>query len=227
MKSYGGRVASFGVDIRDPAAVDAMVEEIFRDRPLTGLVNNAAGNFISRTEDLSPRGFDAIANIVMHGTFYVTQSVGKRWIAGKHKGAVISIAVTWVRNGGPFVDALGDEQGGDPGDDHVARAGMGPLRHPPQRDRAGRNPDRGHEQAPHSRGGAWRRCRRPNPMGRVGRIEELQNLAAFLMSDGCDWLTGETIVMDGAQALATGGNFYELRRWGDAEWKAARDLSRR
>ena len=60
-------------------------------------------------------------------------------------------------------------------------------------------------------------------MGRVGRIEELQNLAAFLMSDGCDWLSGETIAMDGAEALATGGNFYELRRWGDGEWKAARD----
>ena len=53
----------------------------FKDGPLTSLVNNAAGNFIARTEDLSPRGFDAIANIVMHGTFYVTQAVGKRWIA--------------------------------------------------------------------------------------------------------------------------------------------------
>ena len=61
-----------------------------------------------------------------------------------------------------------------------------------------------------------------NPFGRVGRIEELQNLAAFLLSDGCEWLTGERIAMDGAQALATGGNFYELRQWGDADWKAAR-----
>ena len=80
-----------------------MVEEIFAAGPLTGLVNNAAGNFISRTEDLSPRGFDAIANIVMHGTFYVTHAVGKRWIAGGHRGAVVSITVTWTRNGGPFV----------------------------------------------------------------------------------------------------------------------------
>ena len=54
----------------------------------------------------------------------------------------------------------------------------------------------------------------------------MQNLAAFLLSDGCDWLTGETIAMDGAQALATGGNFYELRKWGDAEWKAAREGDR-
>ena len=64
-----------------------------------------------------------------------------------------------------------------------------------------------------------------NPMGRCGTLEELQNLATFLLSDGCRWLTGETIAMDGAQALATGGNFYELRQWGDAEWarRARRD----
>ena len=222
MKARGGRVMSYGVDIRDAAAVDAMVEEIFRDGALTGLVNNAAGNFISRTEDLSPRGFDAIANIVMHGTFYVTQAVGKRWIAGKQKGSVISIAVTWVRNGGPFVTpsamskaaiqsltmSLAQEWGRYGIRLNAIAPGEIPTEGMSKRLRPGADPA----------GSAA-----TNPMGRVGRIEELQNLAAFLMSDGCDWLTGETVVMDGAQALATGGNFYELRHWGDAEWKAARE----
>lgn len=102
MRRHGGKVTAFGVDIRDAKAVDAMVEEIFASGPLTGLVNNAAGNFIARTEDLSPRGFDAIANTVMHGTFYVTHAVGRRWIAGGHRGSILSILTTWIWNGGPF-----------------------------------------------------------------------------------------------------------------------------
>jgi NAD(P)-dependent dehydrogenase (short-subunit alcohol dehydrogenase family) len=84
---YGGKVNSYGVDIRDAAAVDAMVEDIFQSGPLTDLVNNAAGNFISRTEDLSTRGFDAVANIVLHGTFYVTHAVGRRYGTHGHQSA--------------------------------------------------------------------------------------------------------------------------------------------
>ena len=80
-----------------------MIDTVWADGgALTGLVNNAAGNFISRTEDLSPRGFDAIANIVFRGSFFVTLDCGKRWLAeGKH-ASVVSILTTWVWNGGPF-----------------------------------------------------------------------------------------------------------------------------
>ena len=223
MKAHGGRVFSYGVDIRDAAAVEAMVEAIFREGPLTGLVNNAAGNFISRTEDLSPRGFDAIANIVMHGTFYVTQAVGKRWIAAKLTGAVVSIAVTWVRNGGPFVTPSAMSKSAIQAMTMSLAQEWGRYRIRLNAIAPGEIPTEGMSKrlSPGMEPGAATAAR--NPMGRVGRIEELQNLAAFLMSDGCDWLTGETIAMDGAEALATGGNFYELRHWGDAEWKAARD----
>src|SRR6266852_5613950 len=100
----GGVVRTHSVDIRDAVAVDAMVQRIWDESgPLTGLVNNAAGNFISPTKDLTPNGFNAIANIVFHGTFYVTHAVGKRWIAGGVPGSVLTIVVTWVHTGSPYV----------------------------------------------------------------------------------------------------------------------------
>ena len=223
MAAHGGKVTAYGVDIRDAAAVDAMVEDIFRTGPLTDLVNNAAGNFISRTQDLSPRGFDAIANIVMHGTFYVTQAVGKRWIAAGAPGNVVSIVVTWVRNGGPFVapsamskaavQAMTMSLAAEWGRYGIRLNAIAPGEIPTEGMSKRLNPG----ETPGARTAA------ANPMGRCGTMEELQNLATFLLSDGCRWLTGETIAMDGAQALATGGNFYELRQWGDAEWSAARD----
>ena len=57
MDLHGGRVMSHGVDIRNPLAVDEMIETIFTEGPLTDLINNAAGNFISRTEELTPARF--------------------------------------------------------------------------------------------------------------------------------------------------------------------------
>jgi NAD(P)-dependent dehydrogenase (short-subunit alcohol dehydrogenase family) len=223
MRAHGGKVHAYGVDIRDAGAVDAMVEDIFKSGPLTDLVNNAAGNFISRTEDLSARGFDAIANIVMHGSFYVTHAVGKRWIAAGVPGSVVSIIVTWVRNGGPFVtpsamskaavQAMTMSLAAEWGRYGIRLNAIAPGEMPTEGMSKRLNPG----ETPGARTAA------ANPMGRCGSLEELQNLAVFLLSDGCRWLTGETLAMDGAQGLATGGNFYELRKWGDAEWASARD----
>ena len=223
MQRHGGKVTAFGVDIRDAKAVDGMVEEIFASGPLTGLVNNAAGNFIARTEDLSPRGFDAIANTVMHGTFYVTHAVGRRWIAGGHRGAILSILTTWIWNGGPFtvpsamskaaVHAMTMSLASEWGRYGIRLNAIAPGEIPTE----GMNKRLTPASAPGDR------TAKINPMGRVGTIEELQNLAVFLMSDGCDWLTGQTISMDGAQALATGGNFFDLRNWNDEDWRRARD----
>lgn len=223
MKKCGGKVDTFGLDIRDAAAVDHMVEDIFATGPLTGLVNNAAGNFISRTEDLSPRGFDAVANIVMHGTFYVTHAVGKRWIEHKIPGSVVSITVTWVRNGSPFVvpsamsksaiNAMTMSLAAEWGRYGIRLNCIAPGEIPTEGMSKRLNP--GEEP------GA--RSKRRNPQGREGTMEELQNLATFLLSDGCRWLSGETIAMDGGQALAMGGNFYELREWSADQWREARE----
>ncbi|MGD0333938.1 MAG: SDR family oxidoreductase [Xanthobacteraceae bacterium] len=222
MGKHGGKVTAYGVDIRDAAAVDAMVGDIFASGPLTDLINNAAGNFISRTEDLSPRGFDAVANIVLHGTFYVTHAVGRRWIAGGHRGNVVSIVVTWVYNGSPYVVPSVMSKSGV----HAMTMSLATeWAHYGIRLNAiapGVIPTEGASKRLSPGAGPTERTERSNPMGRVGRIEELQNLATFLISDGCDWLTGQTITLDGGQSHATGSNFYELRHWTDAQWQAAR-----
>jgi NAD(P)-dependent dehydrogenase (short-subunit alcohol dehydrogenase family) len=227
------RVDTFGVDIRVAQSVDEMVEELFQSGGLTGLINNAAGNFISPTESLSPRGFDAVANIVFHGTFYVTQAVGKRWVAQAKAGewqptqpyrSVMSIIVTWVDNGSPYVVPSAMSKAGievmtkslaiEWAKYGVRLNAVGPGEIPTEGMSKRLNP--GEEPGARSKA--------TNPMAREGRMNELQNLATFLMApQQCDWLTGQSIMMDGGNALATGGNFYELRNWSDSDWLAARE----
>ena len=222
MDRFGGSVKGIAVDIRNAEAVDAMIGEIWKEGPLTGLVNNAAGNFVSRTEDLSTRGFDAIANIVLHGTFYVTHAIGRRWIEAGLPGSVVSILVTWIDNGGPFVVPSAMSKAGvnimtkslavEWGRYGIRLNAIAPGAFPtdgmskrlyPGRDDAGR--DEG------------------SPMGRVGEMPELQNLATFLMADGVQWLTGQTLTIDGANSLATGGNFYHFKDWSDQDWANAKN----
>ncbi len=227
------RIDTFGVDIRVAQSVDEMVESLWQSGGLTGLVNNAAGNFVSPTENLSARAFDAIANIVFHGSFYVTQAVGKRWVAGAKSGqwkagdafrSVMSIIVTWVDNGSPYVVPSAMSKAGievmtkslavEWARYGVRLNAVGPGEIPTEGMSKRLNPG----EEPGARTIAM------SPMARTGRMSELQNLAAFLMSPGqCDWLTGQSIMMDGANALANGGNFYELRQWSDGDWQAARE----
>ena len=224
MAEHGGRVISHGVDIRDAAAVDHMIDTIFTAQgPLTDLINNAAGNFISRSEDLTPRGFDAVANIVMHGTFYVTHAVGRRWIAAKMPGNVVSITVTWVRNGSPYVVPSAMSKSAIHAMTMSLATEWGKYGIRLNTIAPGEIPTEGMSKRIKPGDEAGARTKAHNPMGRVGTMEELQNLATFLISGGCDWINGETIAMDGAQALAMGGNFYQLRDWSDADWTRARE----
>ena len=223
---YGGTVRTHAVDIRDAAAVDAMVQRIWDESgPLTGLVNNAAGNFISPTKDLSPNGFNAIANIVFHGTFYVTQAVGKRWIAGKDKGTVLSILVTWVHTGSPYVVPSAMSKAGL----HVMTKSLavewGRFGIRLNAIAPGPFPTEGAQKRLRP-GGGFEGSIDLNPMRRLGKMEELQNLATFLMADGCEWLTGETIAVDGGGYLATGSGAYftELDKLSDADWEKMRAL---
>jgi NAD(P)-dependent dehydrogenase (short-subunit alcohol dehydrogenase family) len=224
---HGARVATHALDIRDAAAVDAMVQRIWDEGgPLDGLVNNAAGNFVSRTQDVSPRGFDAVAGIVLHGTYYVTHHVGRRWIADGHKGSVISIVVTWVRTGAPFVvpsamskagvDVMTKSLAIEWGRYGIRLNAIAPGIFPTEGANARLSPK-----------AAWTDSSVKNPMNRVGRMSELQNLAVFLMADGVEWLTGETIAIDGAGHRQNGASFTELADLDDAAWREMREAIRR
>ena len=207
-EKYGSTVRYQALDIRSAQDVDDFIDTIFQEGPLHGLVNNAAGNFISPTKDLSARGFDAIANIVFHGTFYVTHAVGKKWIEHQIKGSIISILATWVWTGSPFVvpsamsksalhtmtKSLAVEWG--PNGIRVNAIAPGPF------------PTEGMTARLSPKGDMQKDSDNTIPMGRMGEMNELQNLATFLMADGCEYLTGQTIAIDGAQYLSGGGNKY-------------------
>lgn len=221
----GAKCTPIACDIRVAQAIQDMVDEVWASGPLTGLVNNAAGNFISRTKDLSPRGFDAIANIVFHGTFYMTHAVGRKWIEGGHKGSIINILTTWVWNGSPYVvpsamskaavGIMGQSLAVEWGPHGIRINSICPGAFPTEGMTARLNPGQG-EKAYSDMSG--------NPWGRVGQMHELTNLATFLMADGCDYLTGQTIAIDGAQYQATGGNFARMASFTDADWEAIRGM---
>lgn len=223
IEAHGGSVKAVACDLRDAAAVDAMVEAIFREGPLTGLLNNAAGNFISRTQDLSPRGFDAIANTVMHGTFYVTHAVGRRWIDAGLPGSVLSIVTTWVTTGSPFVvpsamskagvDVMTKSLAVEWGRYGIRLNAIAPGIFPTEGATARLRPqDETHTLETTT-----------NPMRRLGKMSELAELSAFLMAPGCAWLTGQTIAIDGANALANGAYFTNYMDWSAEKWASERE----
>lgn len=226
MEKHGGKVVAHACDIRVAEAITDMNDEIWaKHGPLTGLVNNAAGNFISRTEDLSIGGFDAIANIVFRGTFYMTHDIGTRWIKAGSRGNVISILTTWIWNGGPFVvpSAMSKAAVNTMTQSLAVEWGRYSLRF--NAIAPGPFPTEGMSKrlAPDADGARRMDSGTANPMGRVGEMHELVNLAVLLMGPGAEYINGQTIAIDGAMYNASGGNFSQLTAWGDKEWQAAKD----
>jgi NAD(P)-dependent dehydrogenase (short-subunit alcohol dehydrogenase family) len=224
MKKHGGKCEPIPCDIRVPDAIHDMVDQAWAGGPLTGLINNAAGNFISRTEDLSTRAFDAIANIVFHGSFYTTLDIGKRWIAEKRKGSILSILTTWVWNGSAFVVPSAMSKAGlnvmmqslavEWGRYGIRANSIAPGPFPTEGMSKRLNPDG-------TGSGPMRDQSGGNPMGRVGEMHELCNLAVLLMGPGAEYINGQCIAIDGAGYQGGGGNFSALTAWTDEQWAAA------
>jgi NAD(P)-dependent dehydrogenase (short-subunit alcohol dehydrogenase family) len=225
----GRRVDTFAVDIRVATAVEEMIDRIWATGPLDGLVNNAAGNFISQTKDLSARAFDAIANIVLHGTFYMTNACGKRWIAEQRKASVISILTTWVWTGSPFVVPSAMSKAGvavmtqslavEWGRHGIRLNAIAPGPFPTEGAWARLNPMKEGPLGENEND----RYKARNPMGRVGRPHELANMAAFLMCDEVAYINGEVIAIDGGMGIMGNGTFSNMMAYSEDDWRRIRE----
>ena len=219
----GGSAAFASCDVRDYGSVEAAAakaEEQFGE--INVLVNNAAGNFMARTEKLTPNAFNAVVGIVLNGTFHCTQVFGKRWISRKLGGSVLNIVTTYAAAncGSGFVVPSACAKAGvlamttslavEWGKYHIRLNAIAPGPFPTE--------------------GAWSRlmpskqfeehAKDKHPMKRFGKHEELANLAAFLLSDMAEYINGECVVIDGGQWLRGAGEFNDLLMLPEAAWDA-------
>jgi NAD(P)-dependent dehydrogenase (short-subunit alcohol dehydrogenase family) len=216
-----GLIHAIPCDVRNLDAVEAMIDTIWSEAPLDVLVNNAAGNFIARTEELSPRAFESVIGIVLMGTLQATMACGRRWLKANHPGTVLSISATYAPVGSAYVvpsavskagvEALTRSLAVEWGDRNIRMNAIAPGPIPTQ--------------------GAFSRVLpRPeletlaldrNPLHRFGTVDELANLAAFLVSDGSGYINGEVIRMDGGEFLQGAGEFSNLGRvLSEEDWNA-------
>ena len=219
-QSPGGEVTAMRCDIRDGAAVDVMMDAVWREAPLDVLVNNAAATFIAQTEQLSYRAADAILAPTLHGTMYCTLAAGKRWIEGGHKGVVLSILSTSTITGRAFtvpsamaksaVLAMTRSLAVEWGPKGVRTVTIAPGAFPT----AGATG----QLRPEGRDSNWASR---NPLGRAGEHGELANLASFLISDAAGYINGEMVVQDGGAHLRSSGA-EDLLQWSEAQWAELR-----
>lgn len=202
-EEIGDRAHPFQMDVRSVESVAALVA--FTDEKfgrIDGLVNNAAGNFIVKAEDLSSNGWKSVIDIVLNGTFYCSSAVGKYWIEKGQKGSILNMLATYAWDAGAGVihsaaakagvmsltRTLAVEWGSQYGI-RVNGIAPGPI------ERTG-----GAEKLWESDEAA-KRTLESIPLGRLGKPEEVAELAAFIMSDKASYMNGEIVTLDGGQWL--------------------------
>jgi NAD(P)-dependent dehydrogenase (short-subunit alcohol dehydrogenase family) len=208
-------------DLRDAAQVDVLLASIFADAPLDGLVNNAAANFVSPSESLSPRALDGLLAISLNATCYTSIGVGRRWIESQRRGAIVNVAATTAWTGFPFAAASA-----------VAKAGVVALTQSLAVEWGSRGiRTNAIAPGPLLTGPASGKMFGPVPIeqqvpvGRAGQPKEVADLVAFLLSDLAGFINGECVAIDGGWWLQQGGardmvkSLYELT---PEQWQAMR-----
>jgi NAD(P)-dependent dehydrogenase (short-subunit alcohol dehydrogenase family) len=219
-----GSVATVQCDVRNADSVEAMMEEIWRHGPLDVLVNNAAANFVARTDKLSARAIDAVLGIVLHGSFYCTVACGRRWIDALRGGSVISVATTPSFTGLAFTAPSAAAKAGIVAMTRSLAVEWGPKGIRLNAVAPGLFPTEG----------AWERLYPPGsqvepqelgvPLRRVGKHEELANLFAYLAADESAYITGDLIVIDGGRWMqgVGGPSNRAMHEWTEEQWAALR-----
>jgi NAD(P)-dependent dehydrogenase (short-subunit alcohol dehydrogenase family) len=213
IRAAGGTAATVSCDVRDPEAVrrafDAVESEL---GPVNQLVNGAAGNFLSATEDLSPNAFDSVVQIVLYGTFHCTTELGRRLIARRQKGEVVAITTTYATTGSPFVVPSAAAKAGvraivkslavEWACHGIRLNAVAPGPFPTEGAFSRLLPSSDFEAQALAR----------IPWRRFGEHWELTNLVAYLLSDASPYQTGDEVTIDGAEALSSGQQFAGLTR---------------
>jgi NAD(P)-dependent dehydrogenase (short-subunit alcohol dehydrogenase family) len=213
IRAAGGVASAIPCDVRDPAAVKAAFDAVEAGLgPANQLVNNAAGNFLSASEDLSPNAFNSVVQIVLYGTFHCTTELGRRLVARGQKGEILAITTTYATTGSAFVIPSA-----------AAKAGVRALIKSLAVEWAtygirlnaiapGPFPTEGAFSRLMPGSDLEKQALERVPLKRFGEHSELTNLAAYLMSDASPYQTGDEVTIDGAEALYSGQQFSGLAR---------------
>ncbi len=220
MKEFGGKVLPITCDVRNPDMVSKVIDESYsKFKKVDCLLNNAAGNFISPTERLSTRAFDAVIDIVLKGTINFSLFLGKKWIKQKESGNILNIVTTYAWTGSGYVVPSA-----------CAKAGVLSLTRSLAVEWAKYNiRSNAIAPGPFPTKGAWERLlpgdlkdkfdpSKKVPLKRVGEHHELANLAAYLVSDFSSYINGEVITIDGGEWLKGAGQFNNLEKVSDEMW---------
>lgn len=224
-QATSGSISCVQADLRDPDSVHALMDRIWEDGPLDLLVNNAAANFIARTDRLSHRAVDAILNTTLHGPFYCTIKAGHRWIEEGRAGTVLSVISTPAFTGSAFTVPSAASKAGVLAMTRSLAVEWGPKGIRLNAVAPGLFPTPGAWQQLYPEDGQVEPQEMQVPLRRFGDHRELANLFSFLASDEAGYINGECVVIDGGRWMqgVGGPSFRAMQDWTDDQWAALRE----